>query len=157
MSVAFTGRFYWGTNSITMNNRNPYKTLRWTARITGVIIVAFTLFIFIGELLEGQKRNPGPAMDSFTPLILTIFVIWGIALAGLILALWKERPGGIISLSGFMLMYILNLFNRESPMRANAIVVFLLFSIPSVLYLICWKLKRDKERETDIIKSENSG
>lgn len=133
-----------------MKNRNPYNWLRWIARITGILLVAFTLIIFIGEFIEGQQRQPGPLLASYTPIILIIFVIWGIALAGLVLALWKEGLGGIISLIGYMLVYILNLFNKEASMKANAIVIFLIFCIPSLLYLVYWKLNKDELRGADI-------
>lgn len=135
-----------------MKNRNPYNWLRWIARITGILLVAFTLFIVIGEFIEGQQRNPESGLASYTPIILICFVIWGIALAGLVLALWKEGLGGIISLISFMLVYILNLFNKEASMRANAIGVFLIFCIPSLLYLVYWKLNKDELRKADIIK-----
>jgi succinate dehydrogenase/fumarate reductase cytochrome b subunit len=140
-----------------MKNRNPYNWLRWIARITGILLVAFTLFIVIGEFIEGQQRNPGSGLASYTPIILICFVIWGIALAGLVLALWKEGLGGIISLISFMLVYILNLFNKEASMRANAIGVFLIFCIPSLLYLVYWKLHKDELGKADIIKSEKTG
>jgi succinate dehydrogenase/fumarate reductase cytochrome b subunit len=143
-SLNLGDRFYCRTKSLTMNNRNPYNWLRWIARITGILIVAFTLFFFIGEIIEGQQRHDGSALASYTPLILIIFVIWGIALAGLVLALWKEGLGGIISLISYMLVYILNLFNKEASMRGNAITIFLIFSIPSILYLVYWKLNKDE-------------
>ena len=136
-----------------MNNRNPYNWLRWIARITGILIVAFTLFFFIGEVFEGQQRHAGSALASYTPLILIIFVIWGIALAGLILALWKEGLGGGISLVSYILVYILNLFNKEASMRGNAITIFLIFSIPSILYLVYWKLNKDELRKAAIIET----
>jgi len=135
-----------------MNNRNPYNWLRWIARITGILIVAFTLFIFIGEFIDSQHKHAGSSLALYTPLILIMFVIWGIALVGLVLALWKEGLGGIISLICYMLVYILNLFNKEASMRAGAIVVFLLFSIPSILYLVYWKLNKDELMEADNIK-----
>ncbi len=132
-----------------MKKRNPYNWLRWIARITGILLVAFTLIIVIGEFIEGQQRNPGFGLASYTPIILIIFVIWGIALAGLVLALWKEGLGGIISLISFMLVYILNLFNKEASMKANAIAIFLIFCIPSLLYLVYWKLNKDELRKAD--------
>lgn len=138
-----------------MKKRNPYNWLRWIARITGILIVAFTLFFFIGEIIEGQQRHAGSALASYTPLILIIFVIWGIALVGLVLALWKEGLGGIISLISYMLVYILNLFNKEASMRGNAIIIFLIFSIPSILYLVYWKLNKDELRKAAIFKTEN--
>jgi hypothetical protein len=131
------------TEDFNMKKKNPYNWLRWIARISGTLMVVFTLIMAIGEFIEGQKRSTGALQTSFTPLILTIFVIWGIALIGLVLSLWKEGLGGIISIISFMLMYILNLFNKEAVMRGNAIIVFLIFSIPSILYLIYWKLNKD--------------
>jgi succinate dehydrogenase/fumarate reductase cytochrome b subunit len=137
---------------IAMNKKNPYRWLRWIARITGTLMVVFTLFIFIGELLEDQQRQAGSGLASFTPLMLVIFVIWGIALAGLVFALWKEGLGGLISLISFILVYVLNLFNKEASMRGNAITIFLIFSIPSILYLVYWKLNKDKKRKAEVMK-----
>ena len=138
-----------------MNNRNPYNWLRWIARITGILIVAFTLFIFIGEFMEGQQRHAGSPLASYTPLMLIIFVIWGIALAGLVLALWKEGLGGIISLISYILVYTLNLFNKEATNNAHFITIFLIFSIPSIVYLVYWKLNKDELRKAAIMKPEN--
>jgi hypothetical protein len=126
-----------------MKSKNPYIWLRWIARATGTLIVVFTLFIAIGEFIDGLKRSSDPPLAAFTPLMMIIFIIWGIALSGLVLALWKEGLGGIISLAGFMLVYILNLFNKEASMRGNAISIFVIFSIPAILYLIYWKLNKD--------------
>ncbi|MGC1390930.1 MAG: hypothetical protein WA816_07815 [Bacteroidales bacterium] len=133
-----------------MNNRNPYNWLRWIARITGILMVSFTLFFFIGEIIEGHQRQAGSALTSYTPLILVIFIIWGFALAGLILALWKEGLGGIISLISYILVYILNLFNKEATNSAHFITIFLIFCIPSILYLFYWKLNKDELRKTAI-------
>jgi hypothetical protein len=139
-----------------MKTKNSYNWLRWIAIVTGTLMVIFTLFIFVGEIMEGQKRHGGSAFGSFTPLMLIIFAVWGIALAGLILALWKEGLGGIISLVGFILTYILNLFNKEASMRWNAITIFLIFCIPSILYLVYWKLNKDEFRKADAIKPGES-
>jgi hypothetical protein len=139
-----------------MKTRNSYNWLRWIARIFGTLMVLFTLFMFIGEIMEGQKRHGGPVLASFTPLMLIIFTVWGIALAGLVLAIWKEGLGGIISLSGFILTFILNLFNKEASMRWSAINVFLIFCIPSILYLIYWKLNKDELSNADVVKPKES-
>jgi hypothetical protein len=139
-----------------MRKKNSYSSLRWIARITGCLMVVFTLIMAIGEHLEGQQRLAGTVHASYTPIMLMIFVIWGIALAGLVLALWKEGLGGIISLASFLLMYIMNLFNKEASMRGGAITVFLFFSIPSILYLIYWKLKKDELAAKDKVKTKES-
>lgn len=149
-------RFYCQTKILTMNYRNPYNWLRWIARITGILMVAFTLFFFIGEVIEGHQRHAGSALSSFTPFMLLIFVIWGIALAGLVLALWKEGLGGIISLVCYILVYILNLFNKEATNSEHFITVFLIFCIPSILYLVYWKLNKDEIMKTATFKPENT-
>lgn len=138
-----------------MNKRNSYNWVRWIARITGILMVAFTLFFFIGEVIEGHQRHAGSAPTSFTPFMLLIFVIWGIALAGLVLALWKEGLGGIISLVSYILVYILNLFNKEATNSAHFITVFIIFSIPAILYLIYWKLNKDEIKKAAAFKPEN--
>lgn len=129
-----------------MKKDNPYNWLRWIARILGTLMVVFTLFIGVGEFVQSLQGYTGSLLKMVSPLILIIFFIWAIALAGLVLAYWKEGLGGIISLTGFILMYILNLFNKAASMRGNAITVFLIFSIPSVFYLIYWKLNKDAEK-----------
>jgi hypothetical protein len=133
-----------------MKRKDPYNTLKWSARISGSLIVAFTLFIGIGEIIEGQQRNTGLTHNPYSILLLAIFIIWGIALAGLVLALWKEGLGGAISLIGFMLVYILNLFNKEATMRGSAITLFLFFSIPAIIYLVYWKLSKDEAKKVNI-------
>ena len=111
------------------------NTIRWIARILGSLQVTFTLVFVVGSLMEETGKNNSSSQGSFTPLMIVIFVIWGIALTGLVLALWKEGLGGGISLTGFALMGILNMFNDESPNRIGALVVFLFFMIPSFLYI----------------------
>ena len=139
-----------------MKKKQPYNGLRWTARISGTLLVAFTLFFVIASFIDGMNRNNESPFAFFSILIIIIFLIWGIALTGLILALWKEGIGGFISLGCFILMFILNLFNTEASMRAGAFPVFLIFSVPSILYLIYWKLMRDIFRNKENILPESS-
>jgi len=55
--------------------------LRWIARITGLLLVIFTLFIGIGEALDGRARHPGTTfLGQFTPVILATFAVWGVGL-----------------------------------------------------------------------------
>jgi hypothetical protein len=133
-----------------MKKKDPYNALKWSARISGSLLVVFTLFMFIGEFLEGQKRATELTQPSYSPLLVVIFITWGIALAGLVLAIWKEGPGGIISFVSFILVYILNLFNKEATMRGSTIMLFLFFSIPAILYLVYWKLNKDDARKSTI-------
>ena len=139
-----------------MKKKQPYNGLRWTARISGTLLVAFTLFFVIADFIDGMNRNNGAPLASFSTLIIIIFIIGGIALAGLILALWKEGMGGVISLGSFILIYILNLFNTEASVRGGALPIFFIFSVPSILYLRYWKLTRDIFRLKENNKPESS-
>ncbi|OFY60475.1 MAG: hypothetical protein A2Y71_12015 [Bacteroidetes bacterium RBG_13_42_15] len=139
-----------------MKKKQPYNGLRWTARISGTLLVAFTLFFVIADFIDGMNRNNGAPLASFSTLIIIIFIIGGIALAGLILALWKEGMGGVISLGSFILIYILNLFNTEASVRGGALPIFFIFSVPSILYLRYWKLTRDIFRHKENTEAESS-
>jgi hypothetical protein len=112
--------------------------LRWAARITGSVMIAFTLFMAIGYHLEGREKHPDAAfLSGLTPLIIIMFIFWGMGLAGLIIGWWKERPGGYLSMLCFIVVAILNLFNPEAPSRTGAIIPMMIFCIPSVLFIAC--------------------
>jgi hypothetical protein len=187
-----------------VKKRNPYNWLRWIARITGTLMVLFFLFWMGGEIIEGRGRPH----TSFDFQAWTFFGIWSIATAGLVLALWKEGLGGIISLvsyflvfylssnntangdyiitsgivitgflvfltglilalwnenlgaiislAGYILAFIPDLIIRMGTAGGNLHILFLISSLPSVLYLVYWKLNRDKLRKADIVKPDES-
>jgi hypothetical protein len=181
-----------------VKRRNPYNWLRWIARITGTLIVLFFLFWMGGEIIEGRGRPH----TSFDFQAWKFFGTWGIATAGLVLALWKEGLGGIISLvsyllvnylsrtntasgiviigsfvflaglflflwveypgmilslAGYILAFIPYLIIRTGPTAdRNLHILFLISSLPSILYLFYWKLNRDKLRKADVVKPEES-
>jgi len=126
-----------------MKTKQPFNDIRLAARIIGTLLVIFTLVFGIANFIYGLNRTNGSPLAFFSTLIIIIFIIWGFALAGLVVALWKEGLGGCISLVSFLLMSILNLFNADAPNRWGAIFVFLIFSIPSLLYLYYWRMTRD--------------
>jgi uncharacterized membrane protein len=140
-----------------MKNKKPYNAVKWTARITGSLLVAFTLVFVIASLIDGMNRSNGSPLASLSTLIIILFIIWGIALAFLIVALWKEGLGGVISLGCFILGYILNLFNTQASVRGSAFPIFLIFSIPSILYLCYWKLTKDIIQKKEKTESESMG
>jgi hypothetical protein len=93
----------------------------------------------IGYLIEGREKNPGtPFFSGVTPVVMIIFIIWGIGLFGLLLGWWKEKLGGFLSLSCFLLVVIVNLFNPESTDKIIALIPMVIFSIPSLLFISCW-------------------
>ena len=117
-------------------NDHFLTTIRWIARISGLLLVAFTIFMAIGYLLEGRQRHPNaPLPSGLAPLVIITFIVWGIGLVGLLLGWWKEKQGGFLSLACFILVFILGLFNREGR---SALLPMLVFSIPSVLFIYHW-------------------
>ena len=118
--------------------------IRWAARIIGSLLVVFTVTFGIMNFIDGLSRNNGSPLSSFSSLIIIIFIIWGIALAGLVIALWKEGLGGSISLASFLIMYILTMINPAAPDRGiRFILIFLIFILPSLLYIYYWWLTRN--------------
>lgn len=111
--------------------------LRWTARITGILMVIFTLFIGIGELLESRS-----GLNEYNTIV---FVIWGGGLAGLILALWREGLGGIISLLCFIIFNILAATNPTPGSGYTYVLLFFMF--PSILYIIYWWLNKNSSNK----------
>jgi hypothetical protein len=115
------------------------NTERWIARILGLLLVSFAIFMAIGYLIEGRQKHPGaPFLRGVDPLVMIILIIWGIGLFGLLLGWWKEKLGGFLSLSCFILVFILNLFNPESQGKMVALIPMVIFSIPSLLFISCW-------------------
>ena len=91
-----------------MGNTKLINTIRWTARIIGTLMAAFVLLFGIGYLIEGlMKPNNGDANGLKTGTIIG-FVIWGIGLAALILAIWKPATGGLISFISIIVFNILS-------------------------------------------------
>ncbi len=125
-----------------MKNATELKIIRWTARIVGTLIAVLTLFIGIGELLEGRGK---PGSNSFDTILIITFIIWGLGLVGLLIALWKEGIGGIISLLCFIIFNILAATNPNPESRYS--LVLLVFMIPSVLYLCYWWLARESSNK----------
>jgi hypothetical protein len=103
-------------------------------------MVTITLFIGIGEMLEGYSKHGAVASDTFDTLMIITFTFWGAGLAGLILALWKEGLGGIVSMVSFIIFIFLVGINPK-PEVSFSILLFI-FLIPSILYLSYWWLMR---------------
>lgn len=87
-------------------------------------------------MLEGRNK-PGPGLDTYT--IIT-FVVWGIGLAALLLAIWKPGIGGLISLFSFIVFNILVAVNPNPD--SSYTFGLLIFLLPSILFLLFWWLKK---------------
>ncbi len=127
--------------------------IRWLARILGSLLVVITLIIGIGEMVEGFQNNAASARPGFPPVTILIFIFWGLALAGLVVAWWKEGFGGFFSLGCFIQAMIMTIFNPPTPNRLVAFVVFLIFMIPSGLYIWYWAMTRNKSKSEEADRS----
>ena len=131
-----------------MKTKNKYSAIRWTARVFGTLLVLFTLFMVIGEMVDGYQRNGKIDFETFDILQIITFIFWFLGLAGMILALWKEGVGGILSFIFTVIFLILVKVNANVNPDARFTVVLFIFLIPSVLFIIYWWLtKRTAQNE----------
>ena len=120
-----------------MKSTTTISIIRWTARIIGTLIAAIASTWLIANFIDGLNRD-GPGLETYN---IIVFVFWGIGLAALFFALWKEGLGGIISLISFIIFNILAAFN---PVKGSSYpFILLVFIVPSALYLLYWLLKRN--------------
>lgn len=110
--------------------------LRWGARIIAILFVAFFLMMFIGEggFWNQPKGAPLGARDYI------ILSLWGLFMIGLIIGLWREGLGGLISFI-FLLAHIIVLKVEGSSTG----IYFYLMLIPSILFLSSWYFHRRAE------------
>jgi len=125
-------------------------TIRWSARILGLIIAGFSLLMFIGQSLESKSLPV-----SLEPIAAIGLALIGIYIVAMFLALKWERTGlllGIAALGGFFVIMFLGLLpgNVSGGFSSKGVLnpIFLLFWLPILLYLLCWRLEsRGREQE----------
>ena len=110
----------------------PSKTvlsLRWVARILGILIVVFSLSFFIADVIErGEMPNPdfGPGLVTF---------LFFIALIGFLIAWRWEGFGGILSAISIVLMAMVNVIWVHAAKDPGSEIIFV---IPALLFIYCW-------------------
>jgi hypothetical protein len=129
-----------------MKTKNQYAGIRWTARVVGTLLVLFTLFIVIGEMVDGYHKNGKTDLETFNILLIITFIFWFFGLAGMILAWWKEGAGGILSFICTVIFLILVKINANVNPEARFTVILFIFLIPSVLFIIYWWLTKKVAR-----------
>jgi hypothetical protein len=109
------------------------KILRWCARIIAILFVAFILMMFIGE--GGFWSQPkGLPLRMRDYVLLSLF---GLYVAGLVIGLWREGLGGLISLA-FIVTHIVIL----SAEGIKNLTYFYVMLLPGILYLLSWYFHR---------------
>jgi hypothetical protein len=117
--------------------------LRWTARIIALLFVIFFLFMFIGESIGSSSHNAHLHWRDYILLSL-----WGITIIGLLIGLWREGLGGLLSLVSTLVQIII--LKSEGHSNFNYFY-FYIFLVPSILYIIYWyfnKTMRAKANST---------
>ena len=106
------------------------KELWWIVRVLSGLLIVFSLFMFFGEL-----SNYSPSHPMSTNAILGLSLS-GIGLIGLGLA-WKwELTGGIIALTAFVVLPIINPNILKAPF-------LLIFPVTAILFILLWVKSRN--------------
>ncbi len=108
--------------------------LRWTARVLGVLIAAFFLFMFIGESLG----SPGD-LARIRPIEVLHLALWGVYIVGVLLAVRWERTGFYVALGGLVAFFVLQ--DIRGGVHAMLNPFMLAMWLPLVLYGLCWALE----------------
>ena len=106
------------------------KILRLVARNIAIIFIIFILAMFIGEGGVWKFSSASIPLHTRDYIILSL---WGLYVAGLLIGLWRERLGGLLSLV-FMAINII-IFTIEGDKNLTNFYVLLL---PSILYILSW-------------------
>ena len=117
-----------------MKNQKLTDSVRWTARISGSLLLAFGLFFLLANIF-GQDELGGGIRDSKEMVIFLLFpmsTILGLALA------WKwEGLGGIITTAGMIWFFIL-----RPELISNFYMVIPI--IPGLLFIAYWLMAKNK-------------
>jgi hypothetical protein len=114
--------------------------LRWTARSVGTLLVLSSVIFAGADIIEKHNKHAVFLSNPHTGLTILTVVCFFLALAGLVIALWKEGIGGLIAFIGMLGVVIVILNNPDF----NASLMLLIILIPSLLYLLYWWLAKNK-------------
>ncbi len=125
--------------------RAAIVVIRRSARILGVVLAGFLLFMFLGYSLGERNPLSGP-LEPFAAIGLALM---GAYIVAMFLALKWERTSsflGTIVLGCFFIIMFLGLLpgNVSGGFSARGVLnpVFLALWLPILLYWICWRLEK---------------
>lgn len=120
-------------SNITMAVRNKLTiTIRWMARITGSLILAFVLFFVLAHIFGEEESGSGfkNTSEAITFIFFPVSTVLGLGLA-----LKWEGLGGLIVILGMIGLFII----RPDLLGP----LFLIPLIPGGLYSSYWLLSRN--------------
>jgi len=106
--------------------------LRWSARIIAILIAIFFLLMFLGEGIQNHSPN-AQALVARDYILLSLKALY---LIGLIIGLWREGLGGLISLVFMMTQIAIH----QTEGVGSAIFYYML--MPSILFILSWYFHR---------------
>ena len=115
------------------------RVVRWIARISGAFLAVYLVFTTVANLIMDFKSW------DFIPYVYFVFFI--IFAAGVIIAWFKEKIGGIIliagAVAGSIFSIIVGLNNPDFDLLDFIILAALPFIIIGILFLVyCWKSRK---------------
>jgi len=105
------------------------SVIRYIARLFSILLIVLIVSLSIGEGL------PNPSILSITEILL--FVALLVMLVGLVLSWQHEYFGGLLTIIGFILFFIVNYFSSGS-LRLG--FFFLLFPLTGILFVLCCRI-----------------
>ena len=113
--------------------KNIIKNLRRTIRILSGILILFFLFMFMGEtIFPPESLNSNPLSSDATVQLL----VFGIVMIGLGIAWKRELTGGLIALSAYVLLIIINTNVLQFPL-------VLFYPVTALLFIVLWAVSRN--------------
>lgn len=107
------------------------------ARISSVVLIAFTLVMVVGHLIA-----PEPVQVDYDPIENILPVIMSLSVFALALAWRWEGVGGALSLALFVLVIILDWIIRGSFFPLRGLLVLLPVPATALLFLYYWYRSR---------------
>jgi len=113
----------------TERQRAWTRVVRWTARVWSIASIGLVLLFLVGEGI-----NP----TTSTEWLGFLFFPVGICV-GMVLAWWRERLGGSITIGSLLVFYVIHLATAGTLPKGWA---WLAFAAPGFLFLLCWYRSR---------------
>ena len=113
------------------------KTIRWLARILGVLVVIF----WILKILDPQSGD----LQQVAPVDAFLLSLTGLALAGLLLAWRWELAGWIFTLVMLFILEIAWVILKGNWM-IGFLILWMMIATPAILFVAAWRMERKEQQ-----------
>jgi len=115
--------------------QNNRRILRRLARITGMLAMLFFLVMLVNGNLAGFFKGPEGVPNQF-------YLLLAFALAGYILAWFRERDGGLILLLSAIIMALYVFYLVQEHRLVITLACSLLLFIPGLLFYVYGRMSK---------------